>query len=91
MAKSNKNIGAFQKAMLSNTKMIRSEENEDSKKDTGKAASKKRSTASGNSIDQEAYAKIDALAKKYGLDTQVLIGKSLDLFISLEDFWFDNN
>ena len=93
MAKSKKNIGAFQKAMLSNTKMIGTEDSmEKEKANSTKSNSKLKNEAIMQSVLKPAvYKKFEEIGKKHGIETDVLIEKGLNLFLSLEHYWFDNN
>lgn len=89
MAKSKKNIGAFQQAMLNNTKMITADEETSSKKGTGKTAGKlPENTGSSSEIDPELYKKLETIGKKYGIETEILINKGIELFVELEEFLF---
>lgn len=91
MAKSKKNIDAFQKAMLSNTKMIGNK----TSKSTGGAAPKKIQKTSGGEgpelIESQKMKALKEMENKYGIDISVLIDLGLGLFIELEDFWFHDN
>jgi hypothetical protein len=91
MAKTKKNIGAFQEAMLSNTKMIAGEAKETEKKavQTSKRPPSKSSTEGTKGISPDLYNKVLAFGEKHHIDPETVISKSLDLFLSLEDYWFD--
>lgn len=86
MVKSKKNINAFQKAMLSNTKMISVEEQEDHKEIT--KDKKKIEDVKLSGLNSEKLKILNRMSKKYGIDVDVLIEMGLDLFISLEEYWF---
>ena len=92
MAKNKKNIDAFQKAMLSNTKMIKAEEKDKNEKPTSKQKQTKINEETKLSgINPEKIKILENMGNKYGVNVNDLIDKGLDLFISLEDYWFNDN
>lgn len=86
-----KNVNAFQEAMLSNTKMIGKEkesENVPTKTTAKSKTATKKSPPSG--ISPALNKKILEFSSKYDIPADTIINKSIDLFLSLEDYWFEN-
>lgn len=92
MAKSKKNINAFQEAMLNNTKMIGNDEKSEPNKEVvtkPKSAATKSNTSAIN-INPVIYKKLEEMGKKYDVDPNILASKGLELVVTLENYWFDN-
>lgn len=86
-----KNIDAFQEAMLSNTKMIGKEQGGKSEPKKEISRTKKPvKSALLNGISPELNKKILAFSAKYDIPADTIIDKSVDLFLSLEDYWFES-
>ena len=90
MAKSKKNIGAFQQAMLNNTKMIGTDDETSPENGKSKSISQSSDTSSTEmGIDPELFKKVESMGKKYGIETEILLNKSIGLFVELEEFLFN--
>ena len=90
MAKNKKNIDAFQKAMLSNTKMIVSDKKET--KETKTSNKKEPTPEKGNKVEinKALYTELLRVAKEYQLEPETIANLSIKLFLTYEDFWFDS-
>lgn len=90
MAKTKKDINAFQKAMLSNTKVIG---NADKKKEQSASnqRSVKNNSQQGNSelISQELVNKYEIFAKELNIKPNDAIKLALNHFLDLKDFMKD--
>jgi hypothetical protein len=87
MASTKKDIDAFQKAMLSNTKVIGSS-NEEKAPATAKRRSTKAKVASAGSLEipQELYKKYEDLAKELNIMPNEAINLALSHFLDLKEF-----
>ena len=81
MVKSKRNVNEFQKAMLTNTKIIGNAEDDD----TGI-----KSTDNNDMISPELSAAYVKLADKVNMDKNDLIEIALQHFLNLEDVWFNS-
>lgn len=79
MVKSKRNVNEFQKAMLTNTKVIGNAENAD----TGI-----KPTNNNDSISPKLMEAYEKLADKVDMDKNDLIEIALRHFLNLEDVWF---
>ena len=86
MAATKKDISAFQKAMLSNTKVIGNEENK-KKSSSGRRASASKSAQNDSSlIPQELQKKYETLAKDLNIKPKEAIELALNHFLDLKGF-----
>ena len=79
MVKSKRNVNEFQKAMLTNTKVIGNAENTDNDI---------KSTENNDSISPEIMEAYEKLADKVNMDKNDLIEIALQHFLNFEDVWF---
>ncbi len=79
MVKSKRNVNEFQKAMLTNTKVIGNAENSDNDM---------KSTENNDSISPELMEAYEKLADKVNMDKNDLIKIALQHFLNFEDVWF---
>lgn len=79
MVKSKRNVNAFQKAMLSNTKVIGNSES---------AAEELQKEHAGPDINPELLKAYEKLAKSVNIESKDLIEIALTHFLNLEDVWF---
>lgn len=107
MAKSKKDIDAFQKAMLTNTKVIGKRSKSTTSSDTtAKTSSKTRTsnsapqkaikttskaTSQGLAIDPVLYKEFEKVSSKYNINADKFIDVSLRMILELEDYWFTEN